>query len=533
MKEYVIKVRAPYLVLPVSDKGERHHLCIFRNGEMIDDFALRLDYDNPVSYSFYPIGEWMGEEISVGVKPDDVFYDRQTFSPVHGGRGEEFRPYVHFAPEYGWSNDPNGLLKYTSPVTGKTVWHLYYQQNPYDWVWGNLHWGHAVSEDLVHWKHLPTVLYPDSEGTMFSGSAVIDKENRTGLKTGKEDLICVFYTCAGGESYVSDGKRFTQCMAYSNDGGMTFKKYENNPVVNHIKEHNCDPNVIWCRDIGKYVMVLYLDAGEYALLVSDNLTDWEEKKRFMIEGEREVPDFFPLNPDGDPEKRKWVITGSSNTFLVGEWKDGEFEIIQETRRMNYGYSAYAAQTFTVDDGEEIIQMSWNRWMNFGNATFCGRMGFPCRLLLAEDEGGYALRAEPIDTDFITADVKTFENAEINGEGGFLHPLCESAYDVSLKLKPEECGEKIKLSFFGQDVSIEFGAENLIKSDNAAMPFGISEECADIRFIVDKGAVELFANGGRSIMTVPWTPDFRHGTLEITSERGKSIIRSLTIKRLQQ
>ena len=140
MGEISIIVRAGYLILPVSSFVGSHQLRFWQGGSVIDDITLRLDYRNPTAYSYYSIGAYMGQEITLDVSPDMELRDLQTDTPEYGNAGEAFRPVLHFTPAYGWINDPNGLLKYTSPVTGKTTWHMFYQLNPYDWVWGNMHW---------------------------------------------------------------------------------------------------------------------------------------------------------------------------------------------------------------------------------------------------------------------------------------------------------------------------------------------------------------------------------------------------------
>ena len=213
MSELHLRVRGAYLELPVSAYVESHTLCFWCEGKLLDDITVRLDYRNPTSYSYYPISAWAGRDITVSADPDIALEDRQTDAPLRDRGSDVFRPFLHYTPSFGWVNDPNGLVKYTSPVTGETVWHMFYQHNPYDWIWGNMHWGHAVSRDLLHWEELPPALSPDDDGTLFSGSAVVDRENRSGLKDGPEDVILLFYTCAGDTSVRSKGKPFTQCLA--------------------------------------------------------------------------------------------------------------------------------------------------------------------------------------------------------------------------------------------------------------------------------------------------------------------------------
>ena len=140
---------------------------------------------------------------------------------------EPYRPQIHFSPEAHWTNDPNGL------VFSNGNYHLFYQYYPDSSVWGPMHWGHAVSKDLVHWKHLPIALYPDSLGCIFSGSAVVDTNNTSGLgKDGKGPLVAMFTYHDFVGAKAGTNTFHNQAIACSNDDGMTWTKYDHNPVVN-------------------------------------------------------------------------------------------------------------------------------------------------------------------------------------------------------------------------------------------------------------------------------------------------------------
>ena len=150
---------------------------------------------------------------------------------------ETYRPQYHFTPKTNWTNDPNGLIYY------KGEYHLFFQHNPTGINWGNMTWGHAVSPDLVHWKQLPHAIHPDELGTIFSGSGVVDWNNTGGFQTGDEAVLVAFYTSAG--NHAPEKVPFTQSIAYSNDRGRSWTKYEGNPVIEHIVASNRDPKVIW------------------------------------------------------------------------------------------------------------------------------------------------------------------------------------------------------------------------------------------------------------------------------------------------
>ncbi len=196
------------------------------------------------------------------------------------------RAQFHFSPRRGWNNDPNGL------VYAQGEYHLYFQHNPYGWSWGNMHWGHAVSPDLVHWRELPIAIYPRRFGDWaFSGSAVVDRANTSGWKHGENDLLVAAYTSTGrGE-----------CIVYSNDRGRTWTEFAGNPVVKH---QGRDPRLLWHEPTKRWVMAVYDESDGkrwIAFYTSSDLKTWTFRSR--IEGFFECPDLFELPVDGDPSRR--------------------------------------------------------------------------------------------------------------------------------------------------------------------------------------------------------------------------------------
>jgi len=216
---------------------------------------------------------------------------------------ESLRPQFHFTAQKGWLNDPNGLVLHNGE------YHLFFQHNPDSTEWGNMTWGHAVSKDLVHWRQIEHALLPDKRGTMYSGSAVTDPLNTSGMGA---DIIA-FYTAAGGKNPESNGQPFTQGLAYSRDNGRTFTKLDA-PIINHIVAENRDPKVDWHEPTKSWVMALYLDGEAFVLFTSKNLKNWTEIQRFHMPGSAECPDFFEMPIAGSREKRwvhgcEWAVLG--------------------------------------------------------------------------------------------------------------------------------------------------------------------------------------------------------------------------------
>ncbi len=525
-----ITVNSKFLVLPVSPFVSNTNVRIFKDGVLVDDISLRLDYKNSCTYSYFPIEKYMGCELTVTAEPYSELRDIQTDIIKRDEKTEIFRPFVHFTAEYGWINDPNGLVKYTSPVDGKTTYHMFYQHNPYDWEWGNMHWGHAVSDDLLTWKHLPDALYPDDGGTMFSGSAVVDKTNCSGLRVGKEDPILLFYTCAGRTSARSREKDFVQCMAYSTDGGITFTKYENNPVVDTICPDNRDPKVVWCEELCKYVMALYLEGNRYTLLTSENLLDWVKIQEYELEGDGECPDIYPLNADGDPNKRKWIISGASYHYIVGDFVDGRFVECQSMRCNNSGPHSYAAQTFFDDNEDERIQIAWIRNTNFGSAYIKGQMSVPCRLWLEDSSDGFNLCSLPIDDfSFLYGRSEKFENISVAENSPFIANLEETAYEICIEMNPTEINAELLVQIFGSYIIIDKNARS-VYADNCRMPLSFDNQTVKLKMIFDKGTIEFFDGYGKSTMSVPYLSNYNRNYASISSAE-KCNIEKITLTEL--
>lgn len=267
-----------------------------------------------------------------------------------------FRPKFHFAPQKGWLNDPNGLVFY------KGEYHLYFQHYPYDTVWNDMHWGHAVSRDLLHWEELPIALYPKKDDFCFSGSAIIDHQNTAGFQKGDEPPLLAFFTSTGrGE-----------CLVYSNDRGRTFTEYEKNPVVKH---RGRDPKVFYHEETEKWIMIVYDEVNHLAIYASCDLKNWEFKSR--IHGFCECPELFKL-------KDKWVIFGGNGRYQIGDFDGERFEPETFPRSLFQGH-AYAAQTFNNLDRRILIAWMQSPKEIYEGLPFSQQMTLPVELTLEGKE----------------------------------------------------------------------------------------------------------------------------------------------------
>ncbi len=264
------------------------------------------------------------------------------------------RPRWHFTARRGWLNDPNGLIF----LNGE--YHLYFQHNPDAPDWGNLHWGHAKSRDLLNWEELPVALSPRSAADLcFSGSAILDTENASGLGEPGNPALLVYYTSTGrGE-----------CLAYSLDGGMTFREYGNNPVIRH---NGRDPRVLVYAP-GHYVIAVYEEVNHIAFYRSENLRDWKFCSR--IHGFYECPELFELGG-------RWVLFGADTVYSIGSF-DGETFLPETLPRRLIEGDAYAGQTFS--NCLRRIAIFWLRDKGiFRDQGFNQQMSLPVELTLKGD-----------------------------------------------------------------------------------------------------------------------------------------------------
>jgi len=386
-EEVSFKITKKYLNLPVSSRSERAEMGFMIDGRIKRRFDIRLAESNPDYWVFCDVSALKGKTLTIkyagktqglsGIYQDDRIAGQDSM--YH----EKNRPQFHFTTRRGWNNDPNGLIFYEGE------YHLFYQHNPYEREWGNMHWGHAVSRDLIHWEELPLALYPDEHGTMFSGTAVIDYDNTSGFGNGNTPAMVAIYTADNPE-------REVQCLAYSLDKGRTWTKYAGNPVIDSKEKWNSkdtrDPKVFWYPQGKHWVMVLNERDGN-SIYTSLNLKDWKYESHTT--GFWECPDLFELPVDGNLENTKWVMYGASGTYMIGSFDGRKFTPEHGKYYYTTG-SIYASQTFNnihASDGRRI-QIGWGR-ISHPEMPFNGQMNLPTTLVLKTTKDGIRLFSEPV------------------------------------------------------------------------------------------------------------------------------------------
>ena len=507
-----------YLVFPASHNAQKKRVFFYIDGKLAYDLVIALDYDKP-DYEFYLNVERF-KDCEVKLQCDcDIELKLQKAQEKPSSYQGKYRPYAHFTAQRGWINDPNGLTYYK----GKYL--MFYQHNPVSCTWENMHWGYAVSDDLIHWEEKEIALFPDEQGTIFSGSAIVDVKNVTGLKENENDVILLFYTCAGSTSKTSESKPFTQNLAYSTDNGRTFVKYEK-PLINQICGGNRDPKVIYYQDDDSYILALYLENHDFALFKSRDLLNWKEIQRISLPDDAECPDFYPLAVDGDKDNINWVFIGASDRYYIGAFDGEKFTQLTSQKRLNFGNNSYAAQSWS-DIPERRIRTAFATVVIPGQ-PFGSVMNIPQEMSLKTINGEIYLCAKPVDEiSNLYTQTNSFEDIEVKAETPFKAQAQSKCCDISLKVKAEN---SFKLSLFGLSLEYDGKTQTLRCLDKEATLKSI-EGLIEIRMVIDTVYAEIFAQGGSVFMGMTYIQDSNLSKLTIESENAK--IGSLTISEMEK
>ena len=452
-----------------------------------------------------------------------------------------YRPRFHFTPKQGWMNDPNGMIY----LNGQ--YHLFFQHYPDGTVWGPMHWGHATSSDLVQWKEEPIALYPDSIGMIFSGSAVLDKNNTSGLGRGGIAPLVAIYTqhnMPGEKAGRTDFQN--QSIAYSLDEGKTWTKYAGNPVLKtpNIKDFR-DPKVIWHAPTQKWIMNLAV-ADHVEFYSSPNLINWTKeseigKNLFAHGGVWECPDLLSFNVNG---KIVWVLLvsmnpggpngGSATQYIVGDFDGHEFKPFStDIKWMDYGPDNYAGVTF-ANVGERNILIGWMSNWNYANVVptekWRSAMTVPRELKLIEqnnkntnsnvNSNRFLLVSTPVnEMKNAFAEIISKENVIPNRID--IKDIKATHFEIILS---NEYNEKLVVGYHADKKQFYIDRTNAgVSNFNpgfaavAVAPRLSFAMKMDLSILLDKTSIELFADGGRTVMTALFFPTFSYTKWEITSK----------------
>ena len=429
---------------------------------------------------------------------------------------ERYRPQFHFTARRNWLNDPNGCVFYDGE------YHLFFQHNPSGLDWGNMTWGHAVSTDLVHWRQLSHALLPYGDGTIFSGSAVVDSKNLSGLGHGQEGLLVAAFTHAR--------KPFGQAIAFSHDRGRTWERYADGEHVvpnQGLDDGERDPKVLWHEPSRKWVMVLWVQRNRARFFTSSNLRQWRHASDVVAQGFYECPDLFELPVDGDEQNTRWVLHDAAFNYWIGSFDGTTFRPEAGPIQGDFGGNFYAAQTWN-NTGKRVVQIAWMRGGQYPGMPFNQQMSFPCELALRTTPAGVRLCRTPV--------------REIEGLYLRAHEVCDKRLNPGQDLCVGPLGD---LSDIQAEVEMSHGAGFSLRLHDQAItcigshvtclgrtaPLAAADGLISLRLLVDRTSIELFGNDGQVCMSSCFLPVQADTNLQLQAQGGAIRIRYMVIHRL--
>lgn len=525
------KAAQKWLVLPVKNGAPKKNVELWVDGENERWFDIELADGEPDWYAYLDISAWKGMDIELRV--DKLSPDSKAFAPIQQSEEdknagtlykEKLRGQFHFSPKRGWTNDPNGMVYY------KGEYHLFFQHNPYGVKWGNMHWGHAVSKDLVHWKELGEALYPDKFGPMFSGSAVVDSNNTSGFGKPGNPAMVMYFTGA---------KSWGQGLAWSTDG-RTFSKMDRT-VVHRINKDNRDPKVIWHAPTQKWVMVVYVERDNnlhsMQFLTSPDMKKWTKTSitkggtgddRYLFE----CPEFFELPVDGNPSEKKWVLTGANSEYAIGTFDGATFTPEAEKLNGQLGRDFYAAQTFNDQPQGRRIEIGWWRThTDKDSSSFNQSQSIPLELKLVRTAEGIRLTRTPVKELEILRDKQYAISARRLKEGA-ANPFA-NIHDELLEIRTEiEPGKatQVTLDIHGLPVVYDVAKQQL-QIDGVNAPAPLVNGKLSLIIYADRIGVEVFTADGLLFMPVNVNIDTADRSLALsvkggTAKLGKTMVYGL-------
>lgn len=559
-----LDVTEDYLLLPIQDDAPEGKICVVKDNEQKGTLMnVRLARERVDSYVPFALSAYKGQHISIEIQgiPETAlcWKELKLSGSFDMANKESFRPVYHHTPAYGWMNDPNGMFYKDG------VYHLYFQYNPYGSVWGNMHWGHSTSTDLMHWKFEGCAIVPDAWGAIFSGSCVVDHENTAGF--GKEAVVA-FYTSAKSTPW---GDIQMQSMAYSLDNGKTFTKYEGNPILTSSEKDFRDPKVFWYAPGKHWVMILAV--GQHMEIYSSvNLKEWKKESEFgAMQGAHggvwECPDLVEIPVEGSREK-KWVLIcnlnpggpfgGSAAQYFVGSFDGKKFvnESPTQTKWMDWGKDNYATVTWNNAPDGRCIALGWmSNWQYANNVP---TRQYRSANTLARDLTLYREGQELYLKSTPSSEVKKARGKKVSipsfkvsekHEMVNLFEEKQGAYEVEIVIQNagaskiafcllNDKGEKVSMYYdlnrkqFVMDRS-ESGKVDFSKDFPAVTvaPVNVDKELT-LRLFVDRSSIEAFGEDGKFVMTNLVFPSQPYVKMCFEADKNGYAVKSLNVYKLQ-
>lgn len=525
------KAESKYLVLPVKNGSAKRNLELWVDGVNTRFLDIELAEAEPDWYAYLNIEQWKDKKIELRV--NKVAVDSKVFSPVRqsdkdSNAGltyhEKYRGQFHFSPKRGWTNDPNGMVYFNGE------YHLFFQHNPYGTGWGNMTWGHAVSKDLVHWTELDDAIHPDQYGPVFSGSAVVDEKNTSGLgKDGKAPLI-LFHTGA---------RAWAQCLSWSQDA-RNFHTLPEAPLP-RINKDNRDPKVIWHEPTKKWVMVVWVERenrlNTMQFLTSPNLLDWTETAyvkggagddRYLFE----CPEFYELPVDGTNQK-KWILTGANTEYAIGSFDGKTFVPEAERLQGQYGRDFYAPQTFNNEPNGRRIEIGWWRTNTAKEGMiFNQSQSIPLEHTLIATKDGPRLSRLPVK-ELEMLRTKTYDLGKFTLNDKSANPLKDinaGLVEIRMQIEPLQA-KKVAITVRGVPIVYDAATQQL-KVDGVTAPAPLQNGKLDLIVFADRIGLEIFANRGLLFMPINITIPPDNKQLSLSAVEGTSVVSGLTVYELK-
>ncbi len=553
-----------FLLLPVQDDAPEAKVGVISGNTRVGELAnVRLARERVDYYVPFSLEAFMGKDVKIdvlGMPQGSLCWKELKLSDTFDmANREKYRPLYHHTPAYGWMNDPNGMFYKDG------VYHLYFQHNPYGSTWGNMHWGHSTSTDLVHWEYEGDALLPDAWGTVFSGSAVVDKDNTAGFG---RDAIVAFYTSAKPTPW---GDAQMQSIAYSTDGGKTFTKYAGNPVLTSTERDFRDPKVFWYAP-GKHWVMMLAVGQQMQIFTSDNLKEWKHESDFGLKqgahgGVWECPDLVELPVEGTNEKR-WVLIcnlnpggpfgGSATQYFVGTFDGKKFtnQFPTKTKWMDYGKDHYATVTFHNAPDGRCVALGWmSNWQyaavvptkQYRSANTIAR-----DLTLYRQDGDLLLKSAPSkEIEAARNDVKSIKKFNVSDSYSIENLLDGNtgAYEIEMEIR-NNGAQKIAFTLLngkGESVLMYYdtalrqfvmdrsnSGETAFSRDFPAMtaaPVAGGDDFT-LRLFVDRSSIEAFGDGGKFVMTNIVFPSEPYNKMKFESVRGSFTVKKMNVYKLK-
>lgn len=509
-----ITIRTKYLVFPVRKFAPGKCLRFLDGEQELYRLNISYDADAPDFFAHIDVSRYHGRTLTLDCPPDATLTFRESDSmELPELYREAFRPMVHFSTKNGWINDPNGLIY----LDGE--YHLFYQYNPAGIDWTNMHWGHAVSRDLLHWEERDIALFPDENGQRFSGCAIADERGL--LTDGRTAAAVIYYTATDP---------FSQWMCITTDNFATLRPYGNAPVIPHFCHMERDPKVIFCDELDCYVMALFMNGHDYTMFRSEDMVHWERFFDYTLPGMEEFPDIMKFkNSRGE---QIYVVTSNTDHYVVMAVRNGQFVILQDMKTLWHCSDNHSPVSFSgIPDGR-CVRMIWVRFdADTFDTNFAGQL-IALEYTLEEHDGEYFFAAKPLPELIQLCRSSVKRQALTITADPIILPMDDTAQLVKLDGVLSD-DAVIEAEILGAHFVIDFPAGELVYPDSGKRcPLTVCGDRLDLTLLIDRCSVEAFADGGKSCMYGLIPKDGRTPSLSLRARSGSYTLDGLEAHSLE-